>query len=79
MINIHSFKKYYKYSLENKVIPILCGIDKEHPILLPNLDIDDEGNDIIYLYCLECSFKLYPGLELQNNIEFILEELEIDD
>lgn len=79
MINIHSFKKYYQYSLENKVIAIPCGIDPEHPGLVPNLDIDDKGNDIVYLYCLGCNFKLYPGLELQNNIEFILEELEIDD
>lgn len=79
MINIHSFKKYYQYSLENKVIAIPCGLDPEHPGLVPNLDIDIEGNDIVYLYCLACNFKLYPGLELQNNIEFILEELEIDD
>lgn len=78
-MNIHTFKKYYQYSLENKVIAIRCGIDSEHPILVPNLDIDENGNDIIYLYCLGCSFKLYPGLELYNNIEFILEELEIDE
>lgn len=73
------FSKYYQYSLKDKVLPIRCGIDNEHPILVPNLDIDNEGNDIIYLYCIDCNFKIYPGLELYQNIEFILEELELDE
>ena len=73
------FSKYYQYSLKNITIPILCEIDSEHPILVPNLQIDDKGNDIIYLYCIDCNFKLYPGLELYNNIEFVLEELEINE
>jgi hypothetical protein len=77
IMDIRVFSKYYKYSLKDKVLPIRCGIDEEHPILHPNLDIDDGGNDIIYLYCIDCNFKLYPGLELYKNIEFILEELEI--
>jgi len=73
------FSKYYQYSLKDKVLPIRCGIDNEHPILVPNLDIDNEGNDIIYLYCIDCNFKIYPGLEFYQNIEFILEELELDE
>jgi len=73
------FSKYYQYSLKDKVLPIRCGIDNDHPILVPNLDIDNEGNDIIYLYCIDCNFKIYPGLELYQNIEFILEELELDE
>lgn len=72
------FSKYYQLSLKNITIPIRCEIDSEHPILVPNLQIDDAGNDIIYLYCLDCNFKLYPGLELYRNIEFILEELEVN-
>lgn len=73
------FSKYYQYSLKDEVLPIRCGIDNDHPILVPNLDIDNEGNDIIYLYCIDCNFKIYPGLELYQNIEFILEELELDE
>ena len=46
---------------------------------MPNLELDDEYNEKIYLYCLDCNFKIYPGLELYNNIEFVLEELEIDE
>jgi hypothetical protein len=73
------FSKYYQYSLKDKVLPIRCIKDKDHPILVPNMKIDDEGNETIYLYCLDCSCKLYPGLELYSNIEFVLEELEIDE
>lgn len=75
------FKQYYQYSLIKKVIPIECGLDPEHPGLVPNLDIDSDGNDIIYFYCLDlgCNYKLYPGLELYRNIEFILEELSVNE
>lgn len=72
------FSKYYQLSLKNKTTPIRCLIDSEHPPLVPNLDIDAEGNDIIYLYCLDCNLKLRPGSEMYNNIEFILEELEVN-
>lgn len=75
MMNIQIFSKYYQLSLKDKVLPIRCGMDKDHPYLVPNLSYDDE----IYLYCLGCSFKMYPGIELYNNIEFILEELEVNE
>lgn len=73
------FSKYYQYSLKNITMPIPCGMDSEHPGLVPNLDIDDEGNDIIYLYCLDCNYRIFPGLELYSNIEFVLEELEVNE
>ena len=74
-MNIQKFSQYYQYSLKNKVLPIRCGLDPEHPILVPNLSDDDR----IFLYCLGCNFKMYPGLELYKNIEFILEELEVNE
>ena len=78
IMEYRKFSKYYQYSLKDKVLPIRCGMDSDHPGLVPNLDIDAEGNDLIYLYCLDCGFKLYPGLELYRNIEFVLEELEVN-
>ena len=78
-MDIRVFSKYYQYALKDKVLPIPCGIDSEHPMLVPRVWIDENDNDIIYLYCLDCNFKLYPGLELYNNIEFVLEELEVDE
>lgn len=74
-MNIRVFSKYYKLSLENKVLPIRCSIDENDGILVPNLSDDDR----VYLYCLACDFKMWPGQELYNNIEFILEELELNE
>ena len=74
-MNIVRFTKYYNLSLNNKVLPLTCGLDEDHPYLVPNLDYDDR----VFLYCLGCSYKMYPGQELCNNIEFVLQELEVDE
>lgn len=71
-MDIRKFSKYYQLSLKDKVIPITCGIDEDHPYLVPNLDHDDK----VFLYCLGCNFKMYPGIELYKNIEFVLEEVD---
>lgn len=73
-MDIRVFSKYYKLSLEDKVIPIQCGIDNLHPTMVPNLKIDDGGNETIYLYCLDCGFKMYPGTELYKSILNVLKE-----
>lgn len=73
-MNIQKFSQYYQYCIKGIVIPIPCGIDPDHPPLVPNLSDDDR----IFLYCLGCSYKMFPGKELYDNIEFILEELEVD-
>jgi hypothetical protein len=78
-MDIRKFSKYYQYSLKDKVLPLRCRMDESHPILVPNLEIDDEYDEKIYLYCIDCNFKIYPGLELYHNIEFILEELELNE
>jgi len=78
-MDIRKFSKYYQYSLKDKVLPIRCGMDQEHPILVPNLDLDNDYNEKIYLYCIDCNFRLYPGLDLYKNIEFVLEELEVNE
>ena len=73
-MDIRRFSKYYQLSLKQQVLPITCGMDEEHPILVPNLTDDDK----VCLYCLGCNFKMYPGQELYDNIEFILQELEVN-
>lgn len=78
-MDIRKFSKYYQYSLKDKVLPIRCGMDSEHPPLVPNLEIDDEYDEKIFLYCLDCNYRIYPGLELYQNIEFVLEELEVNE
>ena len=42
IMEYRKFSKYYQYSLKDKVLPIRCGIDPDHPGLVPNLDIDNE-------------------------------------
>jgi len=74
-MDIRKFSKYYQYTLKDKVLPIRCGLDQDHPPLVPNIGLDDR----IYLYCLGCSYKMYPGKELYDNIEFVLEELEVNE
>jgi hypothetical protein len=78
-MDIRVFSKYYQYSLKDKVLPIRCIMDSEHPMLVPNLRIDDDGNETIYFYCLDCDSKLYPGLSLYNDVKSILEKLENDE
>ena len=75
IVDIRIFSKYYQLSLKDKVIPIRCGLDSDHPGLVPNLSDDDR----IFLYCLGCSYKMFPGKELYDNIEFVLEELEVNE
>lgn len=78
-MDIRKFSKYYQYSLKDKVLPIRCGMDSEHPSLVPNLEITDEYDEKIFLYCIDCNYRIYPGLELYQNIEFVLEELEVNE
>ena len=73
-MDIRIFSKYYQLSLKDKVIPITCEIDPTDGIMVPNLSDDD----IVYLYCLSCNFKLFPGLELYNNIISTLEKIEVN-
>lgn len=70
-MDIRLFSKYYKLSLEDKVIPIQCGIDQFHPVMVPNIDEEDQ----IYLYCLACNFKIIPGTELYRNITECIDKL----
>ena len=71
-MDIRVFSKYYQYCLKDKVLPIPCGLDEDHPALVPNLDDDDR----IFLYCLGCEYKMFPGLELYQNIEKVLREMD---
>lgn len=59
------FSNYYQFSLDKKVKPLLCRIDPEHGILVPNM----RANDEIYLYCVECTYELLPGLNLYNKLK----------
>jgi hypothetical protein len=63
-MNFGVFSRYYKFQSEGLVPNIECGNDKEHMGLIPNVDYEDR----IFLYCLECDYKKYPGLEFYKSI-----------
>lgn len=59
---------YQKLAEEQKVPPLLCPMDQSS--LYPNLTNDDQ----LFLYCLECSYKNYVGLELYEKVERYIEK-----
>lgn len=59
---------YQKLAGEQKVPPLTCPIDKEN--LYPNLTHEDQ----LYLYCLNCSYKNYVGLEMYEKVEKYVEK-----
>jgi hypothetical protein len=59
---------YQKLAEESKVPPLLCPIDKS--MLYPNLTDQDQ----LFLYCLECSYKNYVGLDLYEKVERYIEK-----
>lgn len=73
------YSKYYQLSLKDKVKPIPCWADPDHPGMVPNLKIDSHDKELIYFYCLACQYKFFPGLDFYHNIESILEEIEDDE
>ena len=59
---------YQKLAGEQKVPPLTCPMDKS--VLYPNLTHEDQ----LYLYCLECSYKNYMGLEMYEKLEKYVEK-----
>ena len=53
---------YQKLAGESKVPPLICPIDES--VLMPNLTTNDE----LFLYCLDCNYKNFVGLELYNKV-----------
>lgn len=61
-MNIREFN-YYQYLAEGGLVdPIVCFNDVEHGVLYANVGEGDE----MYIFCLACDFKLYPGEEFAN-------------
>jgi hypothetical protein len=59
---------YQELAGESKVPPLICPMDQV--MLMPNLTLDDE----LYLYCLDCGYKNFVGLELYDKLVKYLEK-----
>lgn len=62
MQKIQYVSKYIALAAEGLVPKILCPMDQG--LLLCNQDIEDN----IFLYCLECDYKKYIGISAYNTI-----------
>lgn len=62
MQKIQYVSKYIALAAEGLVPKILCPMDQG--LLLCNQDLEDK----IFLYCLECDYKKYIGLSVYNSI-----------
>jgi hypothetical protein len=69
-MRIQAFSAFQELAKNGMVDPLKC-FNKEHVNpLVPALNKKDE----VYLWCLECDFKLNPGINLYEQIVSSLEE-----
>jgi hypothetical protein len=73
-MNFGVFRTYYELQADGYVPNIVCGNDDSHLGLIPNVDSEDR----IFLYCLECDYKKYPGLEFYKKIKDLAEKVYIN-
>ena len=69
--DIFYFRAYQDLAENDKAIGLTCNSIKDHGLLIPNIQGDD---DELYLYCLECDFKLIPGIVTIDLIKSIVKE-----
>jgi hypothetical protein len=61
-MRIQYVSTYISLSKEGLVEKLLCPVDQS--ILFCNQDLEDQ----IFLYCLECSYKKFIGSDLYNRV-----------
>ena len=64
MILIQEINEYQKMASDGLFPPIMC-MDKDHPPLACNID----NNDDVYMYCLACSYKIRPGINMYETMK----------
>lgn len=61
---IHIVKKYIAYSNMGLVDHIVCADDSDHGPVQCGMTVDDR----VYLYCVYCNYKVYPGLNTLSHM-----------
>jgi hypothetical protein len=59
------FVHYNNLTLKDKVEPIKCMVSSHTTHMIPAFDFDKEET---YYYCVECDYKITPGLEMYNQL-----------
>ena len=73
-MDIREFR-YYQYLAEQGYLEsIVCYDDVEHGSMLGNID----ENDKLYLWCMSCNYRLYPGLVLEEKVRTSIKQVSKD-
>ena len=70
IMRIQAFSAFQDLARDGVVEPLMCFNEEHINPLIPALNKNDE----VYLWCLECDFKLNPGINLYEKIILTLEE-----
>lgn len=68
---IFYLREFQRLALAGAALPLRCGTDSG--VLHTAVSKDEE----IFLFCLECSYKLYPGTELLSKVIAVVNEHNI--
>lgn len=69
--DIFYFRAYQDLAKNGEAEGLYCNSIKDHGLLLANIHGD---KDELFLYCLECDFKLIPGIATIDLIKNIVKE-----
>ena len=69
--DIFYFREYQELAKNNEAQGLYCNSIKDHGLLYANIQGDE---DELFLYCLECDFKLIPGIVTIDLIKSIVKE-----
>lgn len=70
-MTVKEFRAYQMLALKGLVPPALCVEDEDHGYLYANLSEDGR----LFLHCLACRYKIYPGINLSDKIVSAVKEL----
>lgn len=63
---------YHQYLAElGHTLPVVCTSDPDHGPLFATMDDEDD----LYLYCLACNYRLYPGSEFSSVIRYKIKKI----
>ena len=69
--DIFYFRAYQDLAEKGECEGLLCNNDDSHGLLYANI----QGNeDELFLYCLECNFKIIPGIVTIDLVKNIVRE-----
>lgn len=69
-MTIREFRAYQTLASKGLVPPAVCLDDEDHGYLFAGMNEEEE----VYLHCLACRYKIYPGINLSEKIVSAVKE-----